>query len=83
MTAHISHPEVQAVLKRFSATGPIYDTDDFEREVAFLAYQWLRWRTMVEQVSPNVRAMVEDFTDGLIVRDMLRGKRDIGPGDIA
>ena len=77
----ISHPEIQGVLKRFTETGPIYDTDAFERELIHMAYQRMRWQALSMAVTPDMLATIEDFVDNKIRWEARRLREQKAAGD--
>jgi hypothetical protein len=72
MGGYISHPEIEGVLKRFAATGPIYDVGNFERELIHMAYMRLRWQFLLSMLHPSSVDELERDVDNLIHADAER-----------
>jgi hypothetical protein len=70
MGGYLPHPSIDAALAAFRATGPIYDTEAFERLLIGLAYSALRWRLVVDSLDAYSSVRIEERADDLIRMDV-------------
>lgn len=69
MGGYIPHHDIDDALQVFRATGPIWDTADFERQLIGLTYRALCWEFLHDVLPPHEMVALHDRVDELIRAD--------------